>query len=186
MTEGGWVVLIPSLGAWGYGRCVGGRGRGVGVGMVGVELAVGYMFAWAVRKARRVAGQADGEVDLALDAGMDRLHEVILNQLGSDPVLARAEEEAAAGVELTPRTRQRLELALEDAAERDAVFAEALRAAVAEVQATARPGGVTAGGDGVAVGGDVSIRADRGSAAAVRMGDVTLGNPPVPGSPLQP
>ncbi|MFI1094141.1 hypothetical protein [Streptomyces sp. NPDC020917] len=149
--------------------------------MVGVEIAVGYVFAWAVRKARRVGGRADAEVDQVVDAAMERLHALVARRLGPDASLTRVEEEAAAGGELTPRTRQRLELALEDAVERDAVFAEALNQAVEEVRAAAGPGGVSAGDGGLAVGGDLDIRADHGSAAAVRMGDVRLGNPPVPG-----
>ncbi|MEU4173557.1 hypothetical protein [Streptomyces sp. NPDC026589] len=40
---------------------------------------------------------------------------------------------------------------------------------------------VSAGQSGLAVGGDVDVRADRGSAAAVTMGNVTLGNPSQPG-----
>ncbi|MFC8104215.1 hypothetical protein [Streptomyces sp. NPDC057363] len=44
-------------------------------------------------------------------------------------------------------------------------------------------GGVSAGQDGQAVGGNVDIRADRGSVAAWSMGNVTLGNPPQPGPP---
>lgn len=41
--------------------------------------------------------------------------------------------------------------------------------------------GVAAGDNSIAVGGNADIKADRGSAAALRMGDVTLGNPPMPG-----
>ncbi|MFI9100946.1 hypothetical protein ACIGXA_10485 [Streptomyces fildesensis] len=150
-----------------------------------MEIVVGYVFAWAVRKARRVGGRADAEVDQALDAGMERLHGLVARQLGSDASLVRVEEEALAGEELTPRTRQRLALALEDEMERDAVFAETLSRAVKEVRAAAGPGGVSAGDSGLAVGGNLDIRADHGSAAAVRMGDVHLGNPPVPGPPTQ-
>ncbi|MDV9172189.1 hypothetical protein R6V09_19000 [Streptomyces sp. W16] len=40
--------------------------------------------------------------------------------------------------------------------------------------------GVSAGRDSAAVGGDAHVHAEHGSAAAVRMGDVTLGNPPRP------
>ncbi|MEU5205331.1 hypothetical protein ACI2LF_40515 [Kribbella sp. NPDC020789] len=43
-------------------------------------------------------------------------------------------------------------------------------------------GGVSADGGGVAVRGDLHVRADHGSVAAGRMGDVTMGNPPPPGS----
>ncbi|MEU9048663.1 MULTISPECIES: hypothetical protein [unclassified Kitasatospora] len=64
-------------------------------------------------------------------------------------------------------------------AERERAAAE-LRALVQE-QAT---GGVVSAGDhGAAVGGSVNVRADHGSVAALRMGDVTLGNPPLPGPP---
>ncbi|WP_369265225.1 hypothetical protein [Streptomyces sp. R35] len=153
--------------------------------MTGIEIAVGYVFAWAVRKAQRVAGRADAEVDRGLDAGMDRLHDLVVRRLGSDPALQRAEEEAAAGqAEPSLRTRQRLELALEEAVESDTEFACALLKAVEELQA--RPGaadGVSAGDGGQAVRGDVDIRADGGSAAALRMGDVIVGNPPRPGAP---
>ncbi|MFF4139097.1 hypothetical protein ACFY1B_48685 [Streptomyces mirabilis] len=40
---------------------------------------------------------------------------------------------------------------------------------------------VSAGQSGLAVGGDLNVRADHGSAAAVSMGNVTLGNPCQPG-----
>ncbi|MFJ9695579.1 hypothetical protein [Kitasatospora sp. NPDC101183] len=148
--------------------------------MVGIEIAVGYVFAWAVRKAKRVAGRADGEVDRALDAGMDRLHELVGRKLGEDPALRRLDEEAAAGQEQpSERTRRRVQDALEEAVEQDAGFAEALDRAVKELQAASRATG--GAGGGVAVGGNVEIRADHGSAAAWQMGDVNLGNPPHPG-----
>ncbi|MFG2296277.1 hypothetical protein [Streptomyces sp. NPDC048603] len=40
---------------------------------------------------------------------------------------------------------------------------------------------VSAGQSGLAVGGNVHVRSDHGSAAAVTMGNVTLGNPSQPG-----
>jgi hypothetical protein len=38
-------------------------------------VAVGYLFAWLVRKAKRAGGRADAEADRVVDAGMNRLHE---------------------------------------------------------------------------------------------------------------
>ncbi|MFD5519605.1 hypothetical protein [Streptomyces sp. NPDC127066] len=155
--------------------------------MTGVEIAAGYVFAWLVRKARRVAGRADTEVDRGLDAGMDRLHDLISSRLGQDPVLERAleraqEEAAAGGEEPTERTRRRLTDALQDAAEDDSSFADAMERAVKDLKAAeARTGAVSASGDGQAIGGNVDIRADHGSAAALRMGNVSLGTPSVPG-----
>ncbi|MFJ4184933.1 hypothetical protein [Kitasatospora sp. NPDC089509] len=151
--------------------------------MTGVEIAVGYVFAWAVRKARRVAGRADAEVDRTLDAGMDRLHDLVGRKLGEDPALRKLTEEADAGLaEPSERTRRRVQDSLEEAVEQDPGFARALERAVEELRAADRAaGGVSAGDAGTAVGGNVDIRADHGSAAAWTMGDVTLGNPPQPG-----
>ncbi|WP_327289293.1 hypothetical protein [Streptomyces sp. NBC_01198] len=155
--------------------------------MFGAELAVGYVFAWAVRKARRVAGAADEVVDQTLDAGVERVSRLVTDHLGGERALARVEEEAAAGaVELSRQTRQFLLLALEDEAGRDAAFAQALEEAVTAARAAEAAGAsAVASGDGIAVGGNVGIRAENGSAAALRMGDVTLGNPRPPGSPTQ-
>jgi len=113
----------------------------IGGGVVtGIEMAAGLLFVWATRRARRVGGGLDAEADRMLDAGLDRVHDLVSEALGGqDPVLARLEEEAQAGGEaLSPRTRQRLELALEDAAGRDPGFAAALDQAVAEVQTADR------------------------------------------------
>jgi uncharacterized protein YoaH (UPF0181 family) len=41
--------------------------------------------------------------------------------------------------------------------------------------------GVSAEGEGIAIGGRTDIRADHCSVAGVRMGDVSIGNPPPPG-----
>ncbi|SEG57145.1 hypothetical protein SAMN05216223_106321 [Actinacidiphila yanglinensis] len=62
--------------------------------MTGVDVAVGYVFAWLVRKARRVGGRADADVDRGLDAAMNRLHDPVSRKLGADPALERAAEEA--------------------------------------------------------------------------------------------
>ncbi|MER5419040.1 hypothetical protein [Streptosporangium roseum] len=64
---------------------------------------------------------------------------------------------------------------------RDPEREEAARTLRALLDAHAPAGGVAATGDGQAVGGNVDIRADRGSAAALRMRDVTIGTPPKPG-----
>src|SRR5437660_12786190 len=102
--------------------------------MTGVEIAVGYVFAWAVRKARRVAGRADAEVDRALDLATERLHDLVSQKLGDDPVLRKLAEEAEAGQEKpSDRTRQRVQLALEDAAQQDSGFDQALDEAVKEI-----------------------------------------------------
>ncbi|MET7718677.1 hypothetical protein [Streptomyces sp. NPDC005407] len=73
----------------------------------------------------------------------------------------------------------RIEGLLESLDERERMrVADELRTVLAQHA----PQGVSADRDGLAIGGDVEVRADHGSAAAVRMGDVTVGNPPVLGS----
>jgi hypothetical protein len=155
--------------------------------MTGIEVAVGYVFAWLVRKAGRVAGRADAEVDRGVDAAMDRLHDLVSRRLGQDPALERAAEEAAGGqAEPSERTRRRLTDSLEDAAEHDPDFAGALQALLEQVQAARSaglPGGASASGDGQAVTGNVTITATNHSVAALRMGNVTIGSAPDPQQP---
>lgn len=152
--------------------------------MFGAELAVGYVFAWAVRKARRAGQAADGVVDQAVDAGVERVHRLVAERLGGAPALAQVQDEAAQSAELSPQARQFLQLALEYEAGRDAAFARALEEAVRTAQAAAP---VTASGDGIAVGGSVHLHAEGGSVAALRVGDVTLGGAQqAPGQPGPP
>ncbi|MFG2265469.1 hypothetical protein [Streptomyces sp. NPDC048720] len=99
--------------------------------MTGVEIAIGCLFAWAARKARRVGARADQEADRALDAAMDRVHEVVSAKLGQETALTRLDEEAAAGRgEPTPETRQWLQIVLKDAIDHDEAFAASLRDAL--------------------------------------------------------
>jgi hypothetical protein len=147
--------------------------------MIGLEVLAGYAVAYLVRKARGLGHRADVEVDRALEAGMDRLHELVSGKLGADPALVKLEREARDGAE-SPRTLQRVQLALEEAAESDAGFAELLEKAVAQLRA--KDPSVAAGDHGVAAGGDVHITADRGGVAAgVIDGSVTTANPQPPG-----
>ncbi|WP_165994958.1 tetratricopeptide repeat protein [Streptomyces sp. JB150] len=117
-----------------------------------MEIAVGYVCAWLVGQARRVAGRADAEVDRGLDAELDRVHalvSLVSRKLDQDPALQRAEEEAETGrEELTQRTRRRLADSLEDAVERDEQFAAALDQLVEELQA-GEPAAETGAGDEV-------------------------------------
>jgi hypothetical protein len=139
-----------------------------------LELLAGYAVGYLVQKFGRVFRRADEEVDLAIDAGMDRLHEVVAERLGNEPALTQLEEETEDGRE-SPRTRQRVRLALEEAAERDPEFAAELEQLVGELR---RPKGAQAGDHGVAAGGDVRIEASHGGVAAgVIHGSVSTGSP---------
>ena len=155
-----------------------------GVVVTGVEIAVGYVFAYLVRKARRIAGSADAEVDRVLDSGIERLHGLVGTKLGPDPALRVAQEEAASTGELSERTQRRLVDALEEATERDAGFAQGLKQAVAAIQAAgpvdiARYTGAAKASDGGRASTGV-VRpggAGGGSATAENTGDATAAGP---------
>ncbi|GAA4259378.1 chromosome partitioning protein [Dactylosporangium darangshiense] len=131
--------------------------------MTGLELVAGWVAMYAWGKVRRAAGRADAEVDRLVDHGLDRLHDVVTKKLDGDSALERLESEAGrdtAQVQVSERTLQRVELALQDAVEDDADFAARLQPLIAALQA-AKPqvyiasntGDATASGGGVAVTG---------------------------------
>jgi hypothetical protein len=141
-------------------------------------IVVGYVIAWAVRKARRVGGQLDAEVDQTLDAGLERLHELVTSKLAGDPALRELQDEAADG-QVTDLTRQRIELSVQAAVAKDEAFAKATAQLLEAVETARRSAGPVALGPGAAaVAGDVDIHAESGSAAAWSMGNVQLGSPP--------
>src|SRR5438094_10501057 len=99
---------------------------------VGLEALAALVVAYLWRKAKRVAGRADAEVDRALDAGMDRLHEAVGARLGAG-ALAPLRAQAVEGVD-QPRA-QALEGAIVDAARVDGEFAARLRQVVEALRA---------------------------------------------------
>ncbi|MFD7026448.1 hypothetical protein ACFWAR_00190 [Streptomyces sp. NPDC059917] len=121
----------------------------------------------------RLLGRGDAERERAELERLDRTAGALEAQGSAEAERARLRQESS--------WQTRFESLLEDApdAERERIAAE-LRSLVQE-QAT--PGGVLARDHGVAVGGSVEVRADHGSVAALRVGDVTLGNPSQPGPP---
>ena len=102
--------------------------------MVGLELIAGYLVAWAVRKARRAGQRLDKETDEVMDAGLDRLHEVVMAKLGSDPAFVKLETDASQGLELSERTVQRVQYAVEEATEEDPQFATAVEQVLAQLE----------------------------------------------------
>jgi hypothetical protein len=111
--------------------------------MVEIGLVVGYLTAWVLRKAKQASCRLDAEVDAAMDAGLDRVHELVAGRLGTESALVRLEAEAAESGEVSQRTRQRVELALADEAERNEQFAQALAEVLGRL---AKAGGPSAAG----------------------------------------
>jgi hypothetical protein len=159
-----WALGFCRIGAW---------------PLIGFELVAGYLAAWTVRKARRAGERLDQDADEVMDAGLDRLHDLILAKLGPDPAVEKLEKEAAEGL-VSVRTERRVLDAVIDAAENDGQFATELGAVLAALRLSGAPAGVTASGErSAAVGGNAEIRAEHGSAAALTMSDVRIGGPAV-------
>lgn len=151
-----------------------------GLTVAGLELVVGYLIAWVVRKARRVGDRLEDETDKVLDAGLDRLHGLIAQKLGDDTALRQLEVEAEDNQEVPPRTRKRAQLALEDAADRDHEFADQLEAALRELESSAVQ--ATAKTDSHEIVADtVEINAQSGGVASGLIhGSVSVSNPTLP------
>ncbi len=148
--------------------------------MPGVERVVGVLIAWAVRKAGPVGERVDGQVDQVLNAGVDRLGELVSGKLEGDPALAKLEAEAGAG-EVSERTWARLASAVEYAAEADPGFAYEVLEALSRMEAAAGGPGV----GGVTVLGGVSAEGQAEGATVAGWsftGPVTAGITPPPGA----
>ncbi|WP_410614038.1 hypothetical protein [Amycolatopsis sp. lyj-109] len=147
--------------------------------MVGVEVVIGALIAWAVAKARRAGKALDGIADDVVDAGAAKVRDVVLTKLGGDPSVQKLAAEVAETGKVSERTRTRLELALEDAIDDDAQFADALKNALAEVHPQ---GGVVASHGGTAVSGTAEAHG-HGIAVGAVGHDVHFGQPRDPQAP---
>jgi hypothetical protein len=98
--------------------------------MIEAGMVAGYVVAWVVRKARRVAGRLDDEADAVVDVGLDRLHEMVADRLAGHPVMARlldeAEQAAANDGKVSAATCQLVEQALTTMAREDEAFGHTL------------------------------------------------------------
>jgi hypothetical protein len=117
-----------------------------------IEVAVGLLIAWFARKAGRVGKKVDGLTDEVIDASAQKVRDLVMAKLGGDPALAKLAAEAAQTGDAGDRTRSRVQLALEEAAEEDAEFAASLRSTVPS-GAVSVAGNVTADHGGIAIGG---------------------------------
>jgi hypothetical protein len=151
----------------------------------------GYVIAWTVRKARRAIGRLDNEADLLIDAGLDRLHEMVTDQLAAHPVMAElvqeAEQAALNDGEVSEVTRQQMEMALVTAARRDEAFGQAVTELAACLGKEQQAAEVATSSPAAAVfTGDARAKANRGGIAFGQVaGGVHIaretGNPPQPG-----
>jgi len=149
--------------------------------MTGLEVAVGFLVAWTVRRAKHLGDGLGTEADRVLDKALEALHKLITGKLGGDSALAQLESEADRDGDASPRTRQRVQLALEDAVERDTDFAGQLDTLLKQAErvvhlvdgpSTQNSGVVTNAALGVAAG-PVTAN-DQGVAFGSVLGSVTV------------
>ncbi|RJQ82602.1 hypothetical protein D5S17_02185 [Pseudonocardiaceae bacterium YIM PH 21723] len=139
--------------------------------MIGIEPALGFLATWIGGKLGKAV---ENRVDSLLESGLTRLHDLVQARMSGDSAYEKFESELSDGVE-NPRTRERVRLSLEDLCEQDPEFARELEALVEQLVATQQASGIQTGDNGQVFTGDVSIKASGGSAAAVSMGDVSIG-----------
>ncbi|QKW22466.1 chromosome partitioning protein [Kitasatospora sp. NA04385] len=110
--------------------------------MTGIELLAGAGVAYLIRKLRRVGERADADVDLALEAGMDAVHELVVERLGADRALETLVAEAGSGDgTVSKRTLRRVRDAVAAEAEGDPAFEERLRQLVEDLRAEEQQSG---------------------------------------------
>jgi hypothetical protein len=126
-------------------------------------LVTGYLAHWAMRKAGRLAGRLDQD----LDAAVDKLHELVRTKLGDDPALGQLESDARQGVD-DPRTRQRVQLAVEDSVARDVDFAGQIGELLRQLQRLSGPSS--------AVSGDVAVHGSNVGGGIAGRDNITTSN----------
>jgi hypothetical protein len=141
-----------------------------------------------MRKVRRAGGRLDAEVDSAIDAGLDKLHETVVAKLGADPVLEDVEDEASGEDQVSELTRQRVELSLTATARKDEAFGQAVTELLEQIRAAERRGGaqVLAGDGSTVFTGDAHARASGGGIAIGQVGrdaNFDRGGSPGPSQP---
>jgi hypothetical protein len=106
--------------------------------LVGVEVVIGALIAWAAGKARRAGKTLNGVADEVVDAGVATIRakilKLVLGKLGDDSAVRKLEVEVAETGEVSELTRNRVDLAVRAAEQDDDQFAAALKAALAEAQ----------------------------------------------------
>jgi hypothetical protein len=148
--------------------------------MLGLEVAVGYAAAWVWRKARRVGGQLDRDVDAALDAALERVHALVAQKLAGEPAFAQLEAQAAGDTRelaVSERTQQRVTLALEDAAEADERFARQLAALIEAVRLAERASGSAVPTVAVTASGTRSVAIGGNNSGSITTGETVPDNP---------
>lgn len=121
--------------------------------MSGMEILAGMAVAWLWRKLKHSAGKLDASVDEVTDAVLTRLTAAVKAKLAGDTALRKLEQQAESETEVST-TRQRVELAVQEAAEEDEEFAARLKQLLDELRDADPQGARIAGRDYYEITGD--------------------------------
>jgi len=157
--------------------------------MTGFELAVAYLIGWGWRRAQQTAGQVTEAVDAISETAVDRLRAIAVSKIGGDSALAALDAECSKVVDaplVSDRTKLRVQLALEEAADSDPDFKAQLLEQVERIRQADGQSATVVGAHGVAIGGGLFLQGNTGAVVAVNIhGAVSTGgasNPPMPGA----
>ena len=103
--------------------------------MLGVDALCALVAAWMWKSARIHAGRLGRLANAGIQASLDKLEDTVQRRLSGDSALAQLKVDAESDRD-NPRTRQRLELALQEIVEDDQQVAHALRELVGKLEAT--------------------------------------------------
>jgi hypothetical protein len=102
--------------------------------VTGIEVAIGVLVTWLARKAKRVVDQVNSDVDDVLDAGVAKLHELVVDKLGTDPAVVKLHTEVEETGDASERTKDRVRLAVEQTFDDDPGFEKRFLELVSQIQ----------------------------------------------------
>ncbi len=131
--------------------------------MSGPEVVISCVVGWAAHIPRRGGRPADTEADRALDAGMQRVHDLVTARLEEEPRFRLLWAEIEAGGAPAGETLDAAARALGAASDDDPEFAARLHTLMEEVEQLR----CAAGAPALHVAGDLNVRAGGSSVGCV-------------------
>ncbi|EOD70520.1 hypothetical protein [Amycolatopsis vancoresmycina] len=111
-----------------------------------MEVVVGFLVTRIIRESRPGFGGSAAESDGAVDAALQQLSDLVGSRIGRESALVRMRDEVAETMELRPRTKARVTLAIGEAVESEPAFGAELAQILKRLQemAIGRPSAMDA------------------------------------------